>query len=114
MDSDLLNKSISVHRRTIGQYVNHNHRGVKYRQESIVECIHVPIFEPLLLELQHFVDCITQNKPTQVPARDGLNALQLAVTIRDVILERAAKRVPAQKHVLSDIVEPTLTLSKVM
>jgi predicted dehydrogenase len=114
VDSDLLNKSILVHRRTIGQYVNHNHRGVKYRQESIVECIHVPIFEPLLLELQHFVDCIVQNKPTQVSARDGLDALCLAVTIRDSILERAVKRVPVQNRVLSDIVEPALALSKVI
>ncbi|NLE45702.1 MAG: Gfo/Idh/MocA family oxidoreductase [Chloroflexi bacterium] len=92
VESDLLNKSISVHRRTVGQYVSHNHRGVKYRQESIVERIHVPIFEPLLLELQHFIDCILQNKAPQVTVRDGLNALQLAVTIRDAILADASNR----------------------
>jgi predicted dehydrogenase len=114
VDSDLLNKSILVHRRTIGQYVNHNHRGVKYQQESIVECIHVPIFEPLLLELQHFIGCIVEGKPTQVPARDGLDALRIAVIVRDSILERIAKKVPAQNRVLSDIMEPTLVLSEVM
>lgn len=88
VDGDLLNKNISVHRRTIGQYMNHNHRGVKYRQESIVERIHVPPLEPLLLELQHFVDCILQGKPAQVSARDGLKALRLATVIRDAIRER--------------------------
>jgi virulence factor len=88
VDGDLLNKNISVHRRTIGQYMNYNHRGVKYRQESIVERIHVPTLEPLLLELQHFVDCILQEKPTQVSARDGLKALRLATVIRNAICER--------------------------
>lgn len=111
VDSDLLNKSISVHRRTIGQYVNYNHRGVKYRQESIVERIHVPILEPLLLELQHFVDCIVQDSPTQVSARDGLNALRLAVLARDAILERVAGTEGTQNPVQCDIVEPTLALS---
>lgn len=114
VDGDLLNKNISVHRRTIGQYMNHNHRGVKYRQESIVERIHVPTFEPLLLELQHFVDCILQDKPTQVPARDGLNALRLAVVVRDAILERMLDMVEVQKPVQRDIIEPALALSKAM
>lgn len=112
VDSDLLNKNISVHRRTIGQYMNYNHRGVKYRQESIVERIHVPPLEPLLLELQHFVDCILQDKPTQVPARDGLNALRLAVVVRDAILERMLDMGEVQKPGQRDIVEPALALSK--
>ena len=60
VEGDLLNKSISVHRRTVGEYLNLNHRGVKYRQESVIERIHVPIFEPLFLELQHFVDCVVE------------------------------------------------------
>jgi predicted dehydrogenase len=78
VECDLLNKSIEVHRRTIGEYLNYNHKGVKYRQESIVEKIHVPAFEPLFLELQHFVDCIIEDRVPQIPARDGLRALQLA------------------------------------
>lgn len=84
LEGDLLNKSISVHRRTIGEYLNNN----KYRQESIVERIHVPIFEPLFLELQDFVDCIIEGKAPRVPARDGFNALRLADAIRAMIHER--------------------------
>jgi hypothetical protein len=51
----LLNESIFVHRHTIGEYLMHNHPGTKYRQESIVEHIQVPSFEPLFLEPQHGV-----------------------------------------------------------
>jgi len=87
LECDLLNKSISVHRRTIGQYVNHNHQGIKYRQESIVERIHVPSFEPLFLELQSFIDCILERKPPAISARDGLQALALASSVRRMIRE---------------------------
>ncbi len=83
IEANLLNKTISVHRRTLGEYVNINHRGVKYRQESVIECIHVPAFEPLYLELEHFVDCVAEGKPTKVPAEDGLKALGLATAIRE-------------------------------
>ena len=85
VEGDLLNKTISVHRRTTGEYLNQNHRGVMYRQESVVEYIHVPMFEPLFLELQHFVDCVLENRSTLVPARDGLRALHLAETVRTAI-----------------------------
>ena len=96
IEGDLLNKSISVHRRTTGEYQNQNHRGVKYRQESLLERIHVPIFEPLFLQLQHFVECILEGSPCKVPARDGLKALSLAVAIRDSLdmnLARSAEKV---------------------
>lgn len=85
VEADLLNKSLSVHRRTVGEYLNHNRRGVKYRQESVVERIFVPTLEPLSLELQHFVDCILHGSPPQVSARDGLNALRLVMDIRNTI-----------------------------
>jgi predicted dehydrogenase len=114
VDGDLLNKTISVHRRTIGEYLSQNHRGVKYRQESIVERIHVPPFEPLFLELQHFIDCILEGKSPAISARDGLSALRLAVTIRDAILEHALDVMEKQKLVQHDIVEPALALSKAM
>jgi virulence factor len=83
IEGNLLSKSISIHRSTTGEYQNQNHRGVKYRQESLLERIHVPIFEPLFLQLQHFVECILEGKACKVPARDGLEALRLAVAIRE-------------------------------
>lgn len=84
LEGDLLNKSILVHRRTIGEYLNNN----KYRQESIVERIHVPIVEPLFAELQHFVESVLENKTPRVTARDGLDALRLAQDIRAAIHTR--------------------------
>ena len=80
VEADLLNKSVLVHRRTFPQYLD-NHNITKYRQESIIERIHVPMFEPLMLELRHFVDCVRENRPSQVPGSDGLRALQLAETV---------------------------------
>jgi len=88
IECDLLGKSILAHRSTIGEYINAQKRGVKYRQESIVERINVPNFEPLFLELQHFAECVLENKPTFVSARDGYMALKLAVQIRDMILNQ--------------------------
>ncbi|MBI3243357.1 MAG: Gfo/Idh/MocA family oxidoreductase [Chloroflexi bacterium] len=86
LECDLLNKSISVHRRTVGEYVAHN----KYRQESVVERIQVPIFEPLFMELQHFAECVLDGKKPMVSARDGLRALKLVDAIRNSVQERLA------------------------
>ncbi len=90
VDTDLLHKTVEVHRRTIGQYLNSNKRGVKYRQESILERIVVPVVEPLFSELQHFTDCVQERKTPMVTARDGLRALRLATQICDA----------TQKHML--------------
>lgn len=80
--ADLLNKSVGVHRSMVGEYLNGSQRGVKYRQESVVERIHVPIAEPLYLELQHFIECIRTDREPLVTARDGALALDLAHRVR--------------------------------
>jgi predicted dehydrogenase len=85
VECDLLNKTIEVHRSTIGEYLNHNHKDVKYRQESLVERLHVPAQEPLFLELQSFVDSIVQDKPVMVSVADGLRAVQVAEATRQAI-----------------------------
>ena len=86
VEADLLNKSVLVHRRTFPQYLD-NHDITKYRQESIIERIHVPMSEPLMLELRHFVDCVRGNCLNQVPGRDGLRALQLAEAVASEIAD---------------------------
>jgi len=85
IEADLLSKSVLVQRRTLPQYLNRN-KITKYRQESLIERIHVPMFEPLMLELQHFVDCVRENRPSQVPGSDGLRALQLAEAVAGEIV----------------------------
>ncbi|HRF47970.1 MAG TPA: Gfo/Idh/MocA family oxidoreductase [Anaerolineales bacterium] len=99
LDCDLLNKSICVCRETIGEYLNQNQRGVKYRQESVVERIQVPIVEPMFLELQHFVECVIERKPPLVSARDGLQALALADQVRRMILDDFAAGASSHKPV---------------
>jgi predicted dehydrogenase len=84
IEADLLNKSVLVHRRTLPRYLD-DHNITSYRQESIIERIHVPMFEPLMLELRHFVDCVRENCPNQVPGSDGLRALRLAEAVADGI-----------------------------
>jgi virulence factor len=82
IEADLLGKSVLVHRRTLPQYLD-NHQLTKYRQESIIERIYVPMAEPLMLELRHFVECISQGQPSRVPGGDGLYALRLAQAVAD-------------------------------
>ncbi|MBC7227812.1 MAG: Gfo/Idh/MocA family oxidoreductase [Thermoflexales bacterium] len=106
VEADLLNKSLSVHRRTVGEYLNHDRRGVKYRQESVVERIFVPTLEPLFLELQHFVDCILHGNPPQVSSRDGLKALRLVMDIRSAIYESLSVMTEEARHVRDAIGVP--------
>lgn len=39
------------------------------------------MFEPLMLELRHFTDCVRENRPSRVPGSAGLRALQLAEAV---------------------------------
>jgi virulence factor len=87
IEVNLLGKSLMLHRRTLPQYVG-NHQVAKYRQESVIECIHVPPVEPLLLELRHFVECISNGTANSVPGQDGLYALQLAQRVADQVSQR--------------------------
>ncbi|HAV76062.1 MAG TPA: oxidoreductase [Anaerolineae bacterium] len=87
IEADLLHKTIAVHRRTLGDYVNHKNSGVKYRQESLIERIVVPAVEPLVLELQDYIACVSESKTPQVTAEDGYNALRFVIMIRDKILK---------------------------
>jgi predicted dehydrogenase len=94
IEANLLNKAVTLHRRTSGQYLNHNSRGVKYRQEGVVESILVPVIEPLYSELQHFVDSVVEGKPPLVTPAAGLKALRLALQIRDACRANLLTAIP--------------------
>jgi predicted dehydrogenase len=53
-----------------------------------IERIYVPMSEPLMLELRHFVDCVRNQCPTQVPGSGGLRALQLAEHVTGEIVRQ--------------------------
>jgi predicted dehydrogenase len=79
VEGDLLSKSVSIHRR-----LQHEYKGAKYRQESIVENIQIPVAEPLLLQLQHFVACVRENRQPSVSVQDGLRAVEYAAQISNM------------------------------
>ena len=81
IEADLLGKSIKIHRRARPEFLP----SAQYRQESIIETIQVPMVEPLVLELRHFIECILENKTSDVSGKDGLYALQLAKAMADQI-----------------------------
>lgn len=84
IEADLLNKTVLVHRRTWPQFID-NHQITKYRQESVIERIYVPSYEPLFLELRHFADCVREGRETNVGGQDGLRALELAQAVNTSI-----------------------------
>lgn len=88
---DLLNKNISVRRSTIGEYLNNSQPGVKYHQESVVEWINVPAIEPLVLQQQHFIECVRDGKSPLVSAHDGYKAMKLAASIRDLVQQSVSE-----------------------
>ena len=81
IEADLLSKSIMIHRRARPELLD----AAQYRQESFIERIQVPLVEPLVLELRHFIECIQEGKTSDVSGKDGLYALQLAKAMADEI-----------------------------
>ena len=102
IEADLLSKSVLVQRRTFPQYLD-NHQATKYRQESVIERIYVPMAEPLMLELRHFVASVCDGKPIVVSGRDGLHALRLAQAVAD-----QASQLMILNGLTSSACEPTM------
>jgi predicted dehydrogenase len=89
IEADLLNKRISIHRHTTPHYTATSD-AVTYRQESLIEQIHVPAVEPLALELDNFLTCIRTDTRPIVGGEDGLRAVMYAAKVRELIDARAA------------------------
>ena len=84
VQGDLMSKSVAIHRRLLNEY-----KGARYRQESVVENIHIPVGEPLMLELQHFISCIREQRRPQVSVEDGLRAMEFAAQITEMARQTA-------------------------
>lgn len=96
LEADLLNKKISVFRGSLGEYLNHNKSGVKYHQENIIEQILVPSVEPLLAEIQSFVQCVVSETGPVVSVENGVKALRLAHSIREMVQRQSASQIELQ------------------
>jgi predicted dehydrogenase len=101
VEGDLLNKNLAIHRRVFSEYVS-----AKYRQESVIERLHVPVFEPLMLQQQHFISCINDQRQPDVSVEDGLRAMHYAAQIADAV------RAASQPYPALDSVAPHLGLNR--
>jgi predicted dehydrogenase len=77
VNADLVRQDVTIHRMTHHEYLSEE--GTRYRQSSVVE---IPFIEqrgePLLRELQQFVDCVACGSAPMVSGTDGLKAIELA------------------------------------
>jgi len=80
--ADLLRQQVTIHRVEHAEYVGE--QGARYRQSGVIE---IPYLEhqgePLLLEQQHFIDCVRNRTQPVVGGQEGLKALATALRIRD-------------------------------
>lgn len=73
--ADLLRKEISIFRKTMASYRTQAD-GVTFQQHTVVEQVQVPASEPLILELQDFVQCVQKGTAPTVSAEDAIRALR--------------------------------------
>ena len=82
--ADLLRQDVTVYRMTQHEYLDDD--GMRYRQSSVVE---IPFIdqrgEPLLRELQDFVDAARGLSAPTVPGNDGRRGLDLAIRVNEAL-----------------------------
>ena len=88
VQADLLDKKIIINRTTNFFMKKLNSH---YSQQSVVEKVMVPIYEPLKLELVDFIDCIEKNKEPKISGKDGLLAIEVTNKINRSIMGRYEK-----------------------
>jgi predicted dehydrogenase len=82
--ADLLRQDVTVHRMTRQEYLSDE--GTRYRQSSIVEMPFIEIRgEPLLMEQQHFIDCIRNGTTPRVDGAAGVSAIRLATQVQSAV-----------------------------
>lgn len=89
--ADLVRQDVSVHRMSRHEYLADD--GVRYRQSSVLE---VPFLEqrgePLVRELQDFVDAVTDGRAPATTGADGIRAVALA----DLVSTSVRREAPAR------------------
>jgi virulence factor len=78
--ADLLRKEISIFKNTQASYRTQE-GGVTYQQHSVIEQVQLPATEPLLLEMQDFVQCIRRGNAPTVSAHDAIAALRTVAAL---------------------------------
>jgi predicted dehydrogenase len=80
--ADLVRQDVTVHRVDHHEFLSEG--GARYRQRGFIE---IPFLEnrgePLALELEHFVRCVTTRSAPSVSGEQGIAALELALQVRE-------------------------------
>jgi predicted dehydrogenase len=88
---DLLRQDVTIHRVDHNEFLSDG--GSRYRQTGLIE---IPYLEhrgePLSLELEHFIDCVTARTQPEVGGEEGMRALKLALDVKH-LAESANTRV---------------------
>ena len=82
---DCVSRSICINRKTNAQL--NTSKSALYRQETIVEKLIVPQYEPLRAQLNSFVESVRKRTPPLVSGATALTALEIADIIQNKILE---------------------------
>jgi predicted dehydrogenase len=79
---DLLRQDLTVQRVHHAEFASEE--GMVYRQSGVIE---IPFFErrgePLVLELEHFIECVADGCRPRISGEDGLEALRLATLVAE-------------------------------
>ncbi|QKY21957.1 Gfo/Idh/MocA family oxidoreductase (plasmid) [Halolamina sp. CBA1230] len=89
---DLLDQTVSVHRRSRPEYVAAD-GDVRHRIESVVERPFVESGEPLKRELSAFLDAAANETEPLVTAEDGIRAVELAGQVSAMAADRETTEV---------------------
>lgn len=77
---DYQDQNVNIQRRGHEQ-TTQLHRRTGYRTETLTETPFVGTREPLLNELEHFIECVRNQETPSVDGQAGLRAVQLATTV---------------------------------
>ncbi|WP_089720991.1 Gfo/Idh/MocA family protein [Candidatus Entotheonella palauensis] len=81
---DYTDQDIRVHRQASSEHVV-TRGALRYRQESLIERIFVHKENPLKLEIQHLLDCVSRRATRVVSVEKELRSLQVALQILDTL-----------------------------
>jgi len=81
---DYADQDVQIHRHSVPAYVE-NDGDVRYRHESVIEQPTVASAEPLVRELDAFIEAVITDSEPVVSGRDALRALDLVSTIEDQV-----------------------------
>jgi predicted dehydrogenase len=86
VEADFLDKKILIHRQTNSSTVS-EYGQVLYRQDGLIERVHISNIEPLHAELEHFIQCVRGGDKPSVGGEQALKALRLASSIEQMALD---------------------------